>query len=137
MKLVKCFLLAIINFISNIHASNEESTDMEQKCPSPQHKGLKQEERETTRFECDTSLSNWLKSIEDINFAAWEQYDENDQPFDRDSPKIELNIPFLKRKFEFNMTDVFIKTQTGDILFEGKMIFYKLVLKSTSLIIDK
>ena len=78
-----------------------------------------------------------MKSIEDINFAVWKQYDENYQPFDTDSPKIELNIPFLKQKFEFNMTDVFIKTQTGDILFEGKMIFYKLVMKSASLIKDK
>ena len=76
--------------------------------------------KETTRLDCDSSLSSWLKSIEDPFLEFSKPYDENDMPFDTDSQEIEINLPFLKRNFEFNLTDFYIKTQTGEVLFQGK-----------------
>ena len=81
---------------------------------------------ETPKLDCDTSLSKWLKNIEDPDLGFSKQYDEIGQPLDSNNPKIEMHFPFLKRNFEFNMTEVFIKSQTGDILFQGKVISYNL-----------
>ena len=77
--------------------------------------------KETTRLHCDSSLSRWLKSIEDPFLESFKPYDENDMPFYTDNQEIEINLPFLKRDFEFNLTNFYIKTQTGEVLFQGKI----------------
>ena len=80
-----------------------------------------------TRLNCDSSLSSWLKSIEDTSLELPKPFGEDGKPFGTSSPEIEINLPFLKRDFEFNLTSIFIKTQTGDVLFQGKMTLLKVI----------
>ena len=77
-----------------------------------------------TKLYCNTSLRNWLKSIEDQNLLPFQQYDDNDQPFDADSPEIEINVSTLKQRYGISTgvcTKVVIQTQTGVVLFEGNL----------------
>ena len=64
--------------------------------------------KETTRLDCNTSLSNWLKSIEDPDLWSNKPYNENDQPFfDMEMPEIEIKVPYLQRRKGISLTNLF------------------------------
>ena len=42
--------------------------------------------------DCNTSLSNWLKSIEDPNLWSEKPYNENDLPLNMERPIVEIDI---------------------------------------------
>ena len=84
-----------------------------------EQKILKQE------YKCNDSLRNWLYDVGDQNLEIFKPYDETVKPLDIDNPEIEINLPFLKRNFGFNLTEVFITTYTRDVLFKGKVTLCK------------
>ena len=89
-----------------------------------------------TELHCNTSLRNWLKSIEDPKFFSDFQYNENNQPFKSENLEIEIVVPFLIDRFSENIMTVQIQSSDGDVLFEGKIYNGKLKEKvSTNLAI--
>ena len=51
------------------------------------------------KVNCNSSLSNWLDSMQDPNVLSYVKYTQNDQPLDSKNPKIVIDFVYFQQSY--------------------------------------
>ena len=72
-------------------------------------------------MDCSENLTTWLKNTNDDQLL-WYTYDTENEPLDPENPEIEFEIPWLKKRMDFEGSFVTIEDYSGETkLFKGVM----------------